>query len=224
MCGICGVIGGESGLAETRVSRMMAAMVHRGPDEDGVLAEFSAVLGMRRLSIIDLGSGRQPIYNEDGTVGVVFNGEIYNFPQLRSTLETFGHHFRTRSDTEVLVSIAYRRMGRTLRRIVCAACLLLRCGTAAARRALRAAATRRPRVLLALQRSPGASRKPLYYAAAADGTLLFASEVRALLASGAIERRIEPGAVEAYLFFGSVVEPMTMVKDVFSLPPARPFE
>src|SRR5277367_4883537 len=84
MCGICGVIGGERGVAETRVARMMAAMVHRGPDEDGVLAEPFAVLGMRRLSIIDLGGGPQPVYNEDGTVGVVFNGEIYNFEHLRS--------------------------------------------------------------------------------------------------------------------------------------------
>src|SRR5580692_9632946 len=109
MCGICGVIGGESRLAETRVSRMMAAMVHRGPDEDGVLAEPRAVLGMRRLSIIDLGGGHQPIYNEDGDVGVVFNGEIYNFPQLRAKLE--GRHlFRTRSDTEVLVH-AYEEWG-----------------------------------------------------------------------------------------------------------------
>ena len=181
-------------------------MIHRGPDEDGVLAEPSAVLGMRRLSIIDLSSGRQPIYNEDETVGVVFNGEIYNFPQLRSQLETCGHHFRTHSDTEVLVH-AYEEWGE------------------------RCVAHLRGMFAFALWDGRGSSRvllardrlgiKPLYYAAGADGTLLFASEVRALLASGAIERRIEPASVEAYLLFGSVVEPMTMVKGVFSLPPGH---
>jgi asparagine synthase (glutamine-hydrolysing) len=210
------VIGGESGLAETRVSRMMAAMVHRGPDEDGVLAEPLAVLGMRRLSIIDLGSGRQPIYNEDGTVGVVFNGEIYNFPQLRSTLETCGHHFRTRSDTEVLVHAYEEWAERCLDHLRGMFAFALWDGRGPSR--ARGDSDARPRVLLARDRL---GIKPLYYAAAADGTLLFASEVRALLASGGIERRIEPASVEAYLLFGSVVEPMTMVKGVFSLPPGH---
>ena len=184
----------------------MAAMVHRGPDEDGVLAEPSAVLGMRRLSIIDLSSGRQPIYNEDGTVGVVFNGEIYNFLQLRSQLETCGHRFRTHSDTEVLVH-AYEEWGERCvahLRGMFAFALWDGCGPS--------------RVLLARDRL---GIKPLYYSAAADGTLLFASEVRALLASGAIERRIEPASVEAYLLFGSVVEPLTMVKGVLSLAPGH---
>jgi len=216
MCGICGAIGGESGLAETRVSRMMSAMVHRGPDEDGVLSESLAVLGMRRLSIIDLGSGRQPIYNEDGTVGVVFNGEIYNFPQLRSTLETCGHHFRTRSDTEVLVH-GYEEWGEgCLEHLRGMFAFALWDGRGPSRS--NGGSDRQLRVLLARDRL---GIKPLYYAAAADGTLLFASEVRALLASGAIERRIEPASVEAYLLFGSVVEPMTMVKGVFSLPPGH---
>jgi asparagine synthase (glutamine-hydrolysing) len=216
MCGICGAIGGERGLAETRVSRMMSAMIHRGPDEDGVLAEPLAVLGMRRLSIIDLGSGRQPIYNEDGTVGVVFNGEIYNFPQLRSTLETCGHHFRTRSDTEVIVH-AYEEWGeRCLEHLRGMFAFALWDGRGASRSP--GGSDGRPRVLLARDRL---GIKPLYYAAAADGTLLFASEVRALLASDAIERRIEPESVEAYLLFGSVVEPMTIVKGVFSLPPGH---
>lgn len=194
----------------------MAAMIHRGPDEDGVLAEPFAVLGMRRLSIIDLGSGRQPIYNEDGTVGVVFNGEIYNFPQLRSTLETRGHHFRTRSDTEVLVH-AYEEWGeRCLDHLRGMFAFALWDGRGPSR--THGGSDARPRVLLARDRL---GIKPLYYAAAADGTLLFASEVRALLASEAIERRIEPGSVEAYLLFGSVVEPMTMVKGVLSLPPGH---
>ena len=159
MCGICGAIGGESGVAETRVSKMMAAMVHRGPDEDGVLAEPFAVLGMRRLSIIDLGGGRQPVYNEDGTVGVVFNGEIYNFPQLRSTARNLrpplSHSLRHRSPRPCL-----RRMGRALLRpsardvCLCALGRPRRIAHSGRRR-------RRPRVLLARDRL---GIKPLYYA------------------------------------------------------------
>ncbi len=215
MCGICGAIGGESGIAETRVSKMMTAMIHRGPDEDGVLAEPFAVLGMRRLSIIDLAGGRQPVYNEDGTIGVVFNGEIYNFPHLRSQLETAGHYFRTRSDTEVLVH-AYEEWGeRSLDRLRGMFAFALWDGRGSSRAP--GGGERRPRVLLARDRL---GIKPLYYTAAGE-TLLFASEVRALLASGAIERRVEPESVEAYLLFGSVVEPMTMVSGVFSLPPGH---
>jgi asparagine synthase (glutamine-hydrolysing) len=94
MCGICGVIGdGRGEVAEGRVRKMMAAMVRRGPDEEGVLLASKATLGMRRLSIIDLASGQQPAYNEDYTVGVVFNGEIYNFREVRAALEARGHLF-----------------------------------------------------------------------------------------------------------------------------------
>src|SRR5580704_8909118 len=105
MCGICGVIGIEqSELGEAITRRMMEALWHRGPDEDGLLVAPSASLGMRRLSIIDLPGGRQPVFNEKRDVAVVFNGEIYNFGQLRKTLEDRGHAFRTHSDTEVIVT------------------------------------------------------------------------------------------------------------------------
>src|ERR1700738_11037 len=111
MCGICGVIGIErTELAETITRRMMEALWHRGPDEDGLLVAPSVVLGMRRLSIIDLSGGHQPVFNETGNVAVVFNGEIYNFRQLRGTLEGRGHTFRTNSDTEVIVH-AYEEWG-----------------------------------------------------------------------------------------------------------------
>jgi asparagine synthase (glutamine-hydrolysing) len=214
MCGICGAIGGENEYAATRVRQMMAAMIHRGPDEDGVLTEPNAILGMRRLSIIDLGGGRQPVYNEDGTVGVVFNGEIYNFQQLRSSLENSGHRFRTHSDTEAIVH-AYEEWGeRCVEHFSGMFALALWDGRGASGAQ---GGGRRPRVFLARDRL---GIKPLYYSVA-DGALLFASEVRALLASGAIERRIEPQSVEAYLLFGSVVEPMTMVRGVFSLPPGH---
>lgn len=194
---------------------MMAAMTHRGPDEDGMLSESGAVLGMRRLSIIDLGGGQQPVYNEAGTVGVVFNGEIYNFPQLRSTLESSGHRFRTHSDTEVIVH-AYEEWGEDcvqhLRGMFAFAVWDGR-GPSRAKEM----GEGKSRVFLARDRF---GIKPLYYAVA-DGKLLFSSEVRSLLACGVIERKIEPQAVEAYLFFGSVVEPMTMVQGVFSLPPGH---
>src|SRR5271170_2921775 len=103
MCGICGAIGFESEASEAVVRRMLAAIIHRGPDEEGFLNATPVVLGSRRLSIIDLPGGSQPIGNETGTLAVVFNGEIYNFRELRKELEDAGHVFRTRSDTEVIV-------------------------------------------------------------------------------------------------------------------------
>src|SRR5258706_9583953 len=111
MCGICGVIGIEhTEQAEAITRRMMEAIRHRGPDDDGLLVAPSATLGMRRLSIIDLPGGPQPVFNEAGNVAIVFNGEIYNFRQLRGTLEARGHVFRTHPDTEVIVH-AYEEWG-----------------------------------------------------------------------------------------------------------------
>src|SRR6266496_695258 len=111
MCGITGMIGrdGEMVNAE-QVRRMTDTIVHRGPDDEGIHLRGNVGLGMRRLSIIDLAGGHQPIYNEDGTVAVVFNGEIYNFLELRQELVARGHQFRTRSDTEVIVHL-YEEMG-----------------------------------------------------------------------------------------------------------------
>src|ERR1700678_1246810 len=115
MCGICGVIGAASGTAsagdaDAVVRRMMDAMLHRGPDEEGALLAPGAAVGMRRLSIVDLAGGSQPVWNEKETLAVVYNGEIYNFQTLRQELESFGHRFRTRSDTEVIVH-AYEEWG-----------------------------------------------------------------------------------------------------------------
>src|SRR5580700_6489073 len=101
MCAICGAVGVESKeSSEIIVRRMTTALTHRGPDEDGFLVSPSIALGMRRLSIIDLSNGSQPVWNETETLAVVFNGEIYNFRELRRQLEDAGHRFRTRSDTE----------------------------------------------------------------------------------------------------------------------------
>src|SRR5437660_6160110 len=111
MCGICGVVsfsGSED--AAALVQRMTPTMRHRGPDDEGYFDDGSLALGMRRLSIIDLEGGHQPIFNEDGSVGVVLNGEIYNFQLLRKELEDLGHRFRTRSDSEVIAH-AYEQWG-----------------------------------------------------------------------------------------------------------------
>src|SRR6201998_2570481 len=215
MCGICGVIGIQrSELAEQITRRMMGALSHRGPDEDGILVAPSAALGMRRLSIIDLPGGHPPVFNGTGKVAVIFNGEIYNFPQLRKTLEGRGHAFRTHSDTEVIVH-AYEEWGseclREFRGMFTLAIWDARSsGTAGD-------AARHARVFLARDRL---GVKPLYYAAA-HGAFLFSSEVRSLLASGCIEPRLSPDSLEAYLLFGSVAEPSTLVEGVFSVPPRR---
>jgi asparagine synthase (glutamine-hydrolysing) len=209
MCGICGVIGFDGPLAEKRVRSMMSALVHRGPDDEGMLIRSGAVLGVRRLSIVDLSGGRQPIYNESGDVGLVFNGEIYNFPRLRIELEGRGHRFRTRSDTEVIVH-AYEEWGeRCVEHLHGMFAFAVWDG-----RNSPANPMGRGRIFLARDRL---GIKPLYYAMSA-GALFFASEIRALLAGGALERRLSRQAVEGYLLFGSVVEPATLLEGVHSLP------
>ena len=215
MCGICGVIGIQKAeLAEEITRRMMGALEHRGPDEDGILVAPSAALGMRRLSIIDLPGGHQPVFNETGNVAVVFNGEIYNFPQLRKTLEGRGHAFRTHSDTEVIVH-AYEEWGeqclRELRGMFAIAIWDARSSGTSGE------AARHARIFLARDRL---GIKPLYYAVA-GGALLFSSEVRSLLASGRLQPRLSPDSLEAFLTFGSVVEPSTLVEGVFSVPPGH---
>jgi len=211
MCGICGVVGIERGdEAEAIVRRMTAALHHRGPDDEGLLTAPHVALGIRRLSIIDLAGGHQPVFNEDRSVAVVFNGEIYNFPELRRSLEAQGHVFRSRSDTEVIVH-AYEAWGencvRHLRGMFAFAVLDQR----------RSHDGESPRVFLARDRF---GIKPLYYARE-NGALLFASEVRALLASGRIQPRLSRAGLESFLVFGSLAEPMTLVEEVFSLPPGH---
>ena len=214
MCGICGIVGMESAEESARaLRRMTAALAHRGPDEDGFLIAPGAAprvaLAMRRLSIIDLPGGTQPIFNETGDVAVFQNGEIYNFRALRAELESLGHVFRTRSDTEVIVH-GYEQWGD--------ACVEhLRGMFAFALLDMRGASSGAPKVFLARDRL---GIKPLYYTVR-DGALLFASEVRALLASGCVPRQISAGALDSYLLFGSVCEPMTLVEGIFSLPPGH---
>ena len=176
MCGICGAIGIDPKLnPDAIVRRMLAAIVHRGPDEEGILVASPVVAGSRRLSIIDLPGGSQPIWNETGTLAVIYNGEIYNFRELRKELEDKGHTFLTRSDTEVIVH-AYEQWGEhsvaKLRGMFALAIIEMPQGRGG------------PASAVFLARDP-LGIKPLYYAVGGGG-LLFASEVRALLASGCI--------------------------------------
>jgi asparagine synthase (glutamine-hydrolysing) len=192
---------------------MTAAIRHRGPDDEGFLAANprapGLALGMRRLSIIDLAGGHQPIWNETKDVAVVFNGELYNYRDLRERLSLCGHRFATQSDTEILVH-AWEEWGEDslteLRGMFALALLDLRQRYATA-------------PILFLARDP-LGIKPLYYTQTPDG-FAFASEVRALLASGAVPKRLSQDAVTAYLLFGSVSEPVTLVEGVFSLPPGH---
>jgi asparagine synthase (glutamine-hydrolysing) len=211
MCGISGVIGIESKESgEAVVRRMMRAIVHRGPDQEGLLAYPRFAAGTRRLSIIDLPGGSQPVWNETGTLAVFYNGEIYNFHALRSELEIAGHEFRTKSDTEVIVH-AYEGWGEEcverLKGMFAFAVVEMPQGRSGLP----------TRVFIARDRL---GIKPLYYAIA-DGVLLFASEVRALLASGCVAAKLSAEALSAFLLFGSVSEPMTLVEGVISLPPGH---
>lgn len=213
MCGICGVgfIARERD-AESRVRRMTAALLHRGPDDSGFLVDPRApglALGMRRLSIIDLEGGHQPIWNESHDVAALLNGEIYNYREVRKTLEHTGHRFTTKSDTEVLVH-AWEEWGEE--------CLAeLRGMFALAIVDLRKHYTAGPGLFLA--RDP-LGIKPLYYAQTGEA-FAFSSEVRALLESGIPSRSLSPDAVTSFLLFGSVCEPVTLLEGVFSLPPGH---
>ena len=211
MCGICGIIGRETASSEKRVRNMMDAMIHRGPDGDGILIRPGAILGVRRLSIIDTRAGDQPIFNETGDVGVVFNGEIYNFRQLRRELEICGHGFTTRCDTEVIVHAYEEWAERCVEHLHGMFAFALWDG-----RNIRES-PKLARTFLARDRL---GIKPLYYSVR-DGALLFASEVRALLATGAIERRLSLQGMEGYLWFGSVADPTTLIEGIYALKPGH---
>src|ERR1700757_507451 len=211
MCGICGIVGvGSRERGEVLVRRMMAAIVHRGPDAEGILIAPPVVAGSRRLSIIDLPGGSQPVWNETETLAVVYNGEIYNFRELRKELEAAGHTFRTNSDTEVIVHAFETWKEKCVER-------LHGMFTFAIVEMPQGPGGRATRVFIARDRM---GIKPLYYAIV-DGALFFASEVRALLASGAVPARLSADALSSYLLFGSVSEPVTLVEGVFSLPPGH---
>jgi asparagine synthase (glutamine-hydrolysing) len=201
MCGIAGYVG--EGRPET-LAAMLPLLKHRGPDDEGMHVEPGVGLGMTRLAIIDVASGRQPMASEDESVRLVCNGEIYNFRELRSELERGGHRFRTRSDTEVLLR-AYEAFGD---------------GCVERLRGMFAFALwdrRRRRLLLARDRL---GKKPLYYRQR-DGVLFFASEIKALLRHPAVGREVDDEALHHYLAFGYTPGDRSIFAEIASLPPAH---
>ncbi len=206
MCGIVGKImpRPRGAVAAGVLHAMCAGLEHRGPDSRGVFAEDEAGLGIQRLRVVDLVTGDQPIYSEDRSVVVVLNGEIYNFGELREQLRARGHRFATSGDTEAIVHL-YEEYGDD-----CVAHLHGMFAFALWDR-------RRHRLLLARDR---VGKKPLYYATPAGG-ISFASELRALLEDGDVPRRVDPGAIDAFLAYGYVPSPHSIFHDVYKLPPAH---
>jgi asparagine synthase (glutamine-hydrolysing) len=209
MCGIAGVVKfGKDAEVDPRVLRQMcAAMVHRGPDDEGVYVKGRAGLGMRRLSIVDLATGHQPISNEDGTLWIVFNGEIYNHAVLRERLQARGHRYATRSDTETIIH-AYEEYGRECVRHL---------------RGMFAFAiwdTRKRQLFVARDRL---GIKPLYYRATGE-SFLFGSEIKVILASPEVQAEFSRGSLPEFLAFGYLSGEETFYKGIHKLMPGHTLE
>src|SRR6267378_5835065 len=192
MCGICGIASTRGAVDPERLGRMSATLHHRGPDSSGSHIDGGVAIAARRLAIIDLTGGDQPIGNEDSTVFVVQNGELYNYRELMHELERAGHRFRTRCDTEVLVH-GYEEWGAKLWERL---------------RGMFAIAiwdARERRLVLARDRF---GIKPLHWARIPGG-LAFGSELKALLPAPGFSREVDPDAVEAFLAFNSIPAPLT---------------
>ena len=207
MCGISGLFDtlGTRDFARELVTRINNVQAHRGPDEDDVHLEPGLALGHRRLSVIDLATGKQPLFNADGTVGIVFNGEIYNYRELMPELQALGYHFRTRSDTEVIVH-AWQAWGE--------ACLHRLRGMFAF-----ALWDRKKEMLFLARDRMGV--KPMHYAWLPDGSFIFGSELKVLTAHPEFVRDIDPHAVEDYFSFGYVPDPRSIYRHAHKLPSAH---
>ena len=206
MCGIAGIAAADprhAPLEAEALRAMTAAIEHRGPDEDGHLLEPGVALGMRRLSVIDPAGSPQPVASEDGEVTAVFNGEIYNFRELRDELRARGHRFATRGDGETIVHLYEEYGPRFVDHL---------------RGMFAIALWDRPRRRLMLVRDR-MGVKPLYVAETAQG-LAFASEVKSLVAGGLVQPRLDPDAAELFMAWGYVPGPATLFAGVRKLPPA----
>ena len=207
MCGITGIFDttGQRSIDAAALQRMNESQHHRGPDEGSVHLEPGLGLGHRRLSIIDVATGQQPLFNEDGSVVVVFNGEIYNYQSLIPELQALGHVFHTKSDTEVIVH-AWESWGED--------CVKRFRGMFAF------ALWDRNRQTFFMARDR-LGVKPMFYAVLDDGQLLFGSELKSLLAHGGLRRDLDPLAVEEYFSLGYVAEPRTVFRQAKKLPPGH---
>ena len=209
MCGIAGIVSAVAGdrIEISTIHRMCQAIVHRGPDDEGIFVKDGTGLGMRRLSIIDLSGGHQPVFNEDRSVWVVFNGEIYNFPELRAGLLSRGHRFTTHTDTEVIVHL-YEELG--------AGCVNKLRGMFAF-----ALYDERQRKLLIARDRFG--KKPLHYALAGK-RLYFGSEIKAIHAVAPELAEVNNEALVQYMYFGYVPDPLTAFVPIQKLPPGHLLE
>ncbi len=207
MCGIAGFHGSQTppGGRQALLEAMTRTLVHRGPDSEGYYLHGGSGLGMRRLRIIDLSTGDPPLFNETRDVCVVFNGEIYNYRPLKDELVAKGHRFVTKTDTEVIAHL-YEEVGERLverLRGMFAIALL---------------DTTRNRLLLARDR---VGIKPLYYSVLPSGTVLFGSELKAILVHPEVARTVDPTALNAYLAYLYVPDPLTIFKGIHKLPPGH---
>ncbi len=207
MCGLVGIfdLRARREIDRTLLSRMNARLVHRGPDGEGLYVSDGVGLAHRRLAIIDLAGGAQPMFNEDETVIVVFVGEIYNYRELVAELKALGNRFRTQCDTEVIVH-AWEAWGDSC--------------VDRFRGMFTFALFDESKETLFLARDR-LGKKPLYYAALPDGLVLFASELKALLLHPSIERKLDAQAVEEYFAFGYVPDPRSIYRGIAKLPPAH---
>jgi asparagine synthase (glutamine-hydrolysing) len=206
MCGICGVARPSAAETEPITSTLLASMcrtlVHRGPDDEGIYLSREAGLGSRRLSIIDLEGGHQPLSNENGTIWVAHNGEVYNFPELRAELTARGHVFKTRSDTETIVH-SYEEWGEEFVHRL---------------RGMFAFAIweeREKRLLLVRDRL---GVKPLYYTLLDDGSLVFGSELKAVLVHPRVRRALDPRALDFFLTLEYIPAPHSIFQGIHKLP------
>ena len=207
MCGIVGIFdtSSKSGINEALLGKMNQSQFHRGPDEGGLHLEPGVGLGHRRLSIIDLSSGHQPLFNEDGSVVVVYNGEIYNFQELTKELQALGHVFKTHSDTEVIVHAWEQWREQCVERF----------------RGMFVFAIWDRNVETLFMARDRLGIKPLYYALLANGHFIFGSELKALLQHPELSHERDPYAVEDYFSYGYIPEPKTILKQARKLPPGH---
>lgn len=206
MCGIAGIFNmiGTDGVSLNALRSMLGALIHRGPDESGCYLDDHVGLGHARLSIIDLPGGTQPIHNEDRSLWIIYNGETYNYQELRRQLQQKGHRFYTATDTEVILHL-YEEYG--------ADCLSRMNGQFA----LAIWDAKERRLFLARDR---VGIRPLYYTVL-DNTLIFASEIKAIFVNKVISRAIDPVAMDQIFTFWTTLSPRTIFKDIYELPPGH---
>lgn len=209
MCGIAGIVGSrdDGGIDFHTIQAMCRTIIHRGPDDEGVFVKAGAGLGARRLSVIDIAGGHQPVFNEDGTVWVVFNGEIYNFPELRTELESLGHRFYTHTDTEVIAHL-YEEVG--------AECVHKLRGMFA----FALFDEKQRKLLLARDRL---GKKPLHYGFSKD-RLLFGSEIKTILSAAPELATPRSESLLNYFYFGYIPDPNTAFQAIYKLPPGHLLE